>query len=298
MPDDAPILTLPESINLKDHPRLDEPWLQQRLAENPELLGLGSNLTVRERERRQPSGGRLDLLLDDPDSDRRYTVEIQLGALDESHIIRTIEYWDIERRRYPQYEHIAVIVAEDITGRFLNVISLFNGQIPLIAIQLRGVQVGDLFTLVATRVLDVVKLGTEEDDEPAAKADRGYWEARASQPSLKVVDGIVALVNEALEEKPASGFSANWNKAYIGLSGGGKSHTFVTARATKAPSAVGRFRVVQHESVSEELEDSGLDLMPYKRGMYRIRLRKDDLTKHRDRLKQLIQRAYEQKRGA
>ena len=48
----------------------------------------------------------------------------------ESHIIRTIEYWDIERKRYPQYEHCAVLVAEDITSRFLNVISLFNGTIP------------------------------------------------------------------------------------------------------------------------------------------------------------------------
>ena len=27
-----------------------------------------------------------------------------------SHIIRTIEYWDIERRRYPAYEHVAVLV--------------------------------------------------------------------------------------------------------------------------------------------------------------------------------------------
>jgi len=45
------------------------------------------------------------------ESTRRYEVEIQLGATDESHIIRTIEYWDIERKRYPQYEHTAVIVA-------------------------------------------------------------------------------------------------------------------------------------------------------------------------------------------
>ena len=70
-----------------------------------------------------------DLLLQDADSNRRYEVEVQLGATDESHIIRTIEYWDIERRRYPQYEHTAVIVAEDITSRFLNIISLFNGMI-------------------------------------------------------------------------------------------------------------------------------------------------------------------------
>ena len=29
---------------------------------------------------------------------RRYEVEIQLGRVDESHIIRTIEYWDIEKK--------------------------------------------------------------------------------------------------------------------------------------------------------------------------------------------------------
>ena len=90
-------------------------------------MGLG-DLEVRSNERRQPSGGRLDLLLQDVDTSARYEVEIQLGSLDESHIIRTIEYWDIERRRYPQYEHIAVIVAEDVTSRFLNVISLLMEQ--------------------------------------------------------------------------------------------------------------------------------------------------------------------------
>ena len=99
----------------------------------------------------QPCAGRLDLLLTDPDSRTRYEVELQLGSTDESHLVRTIEYWDIERRRYPQYEHIAVIAAEDITSRFLNVISLFNRSIPLIAIQLRAVEVGADLTLIATR---------------------------------------------------------------------------------------------------------------------------------------------------
>ena len=60
---------------------------------------------------------------------------MQLGGTDESHIIRTIEYGDIENKRYPQYDHVAVLVAEDITARFLNVISLFNGFIPLVAIR-------------------------------------------------------------------------------------------------------------------------------------------------------------------
>lgn len=121
---------------------------------------------MRDVERIQPTGGKLDLLLEDVTTSpqTRYEVELQLGSLDESHIIRAIEYWDIERRRYPQYKHIAVIVAEDVTSRFVNVISLFNGSIPLMAIQIKGVEVNGAFTLAATRVVDAVNLGIEEEE--------------------------------------------------------------------------------------------------------------------------------------
>src|SRR6266576_5735586 len=122
-----------ERISLQHHPELNERWVQQRIAEDPSLLGLG-DLVLKDKERSQPRAGRLDLLLQDPESNKRYEVEVQLGKSDEAHIIRTLEYWDIERKRYPQYEHTAVIIAEDITSRFLNIIALFNGAIPLIAI--------------------------------------------------------------------------------------------------------------------------------------------------------------------
>lgn len=123
-----------KQMNLKNYPELNEHWIQELIAGDPSILGLG-DLVLRDKERIQPRAGRLDLLLQDPDTRRRYEVEVQLGATDESHIIRTIEYYDIEKKRYPQYEHCAVLVAEDITSRFLNVISLFNGVLPLIAIQ-------------------------------------------------------------------------------------------------------------------------------------------------------------------
>ena len=61
-----------------------------------------------------------------------------LGALDESPGIRTIEYWDIERQRYPTYEHRAVIIAEEIPARFFNVIRLLNRAVPLIALGTSG----------------------------------------------------------------------------------------------------------------------------------------------------------------
>ena len=102
---------------------LDERWLQEGIIEDPSILGLGE-LEIAAREHRQPIGGRIDFLMRDSEAETYYEVEIMLGALDESHIIRTLEYWDIERQRRPHFDHRAVIVAEQITGRFFNVIRL------------------------------------------------------------------------------------------------------------------------------------------------------------------------------
>src|SRR3989442_12160081 len=142
-----------------------------------------------------PMPGRLDLLLQDPETLKRYEVEIQLGPTDESHIIRTIEYWDIERKRYPQYEHTAVIVAEEITSRFLNVIGLFNGTIPLMAVQMSALQLGETVSLAFTTVLDQVRFGVvEEDGEVHEATDRTYWENRGSKASVAM--GVVPTAVE------------------------------------------------------------------------------------------------------
>lgn len=83
---------------------MNESWLQNIIPNNPEIIGL-AELVLKDKERKQPRVGRLDIFIQDPDINNRYKVEIQLGRTDESHIIRTVEYWDIERKRYPQYEH-------------------------------------------------------------------------------------------------------------------------------------------------------------------------------------------------
>src|SRR5260370_1231637 len=154
----------PEKISLSNHPEYREKWVQDRIAEDPSILGLG-DLVLKDKERSQPRAGRLDLLFQDTELTSRYEVEVMLGSTDESHLIRTIEYWDVERKRYPQYDHYAVIVAEDITSRFLNVISLFNGFIPLIALQMSALKFGDQITLVFSNVYDVVPLVYADDDE-------------------------------------------------------------------------------------------------------------------------------------
>ena len=283
----------PERIALKGHPTLNERWLQDRIADDPSLLGLG-DLILKDRERTQPRAGRLDLLLQDAESSRRFEVEIQLGATDESHIIRTIEYWDIERKRYPQYEHTPVIVAEDITSRFLNVIGLFNGVIPLVALQLSAITIHDQVALVFTKVLDETALGLVDEDEESAEAtDRAYWERHASKAILALADQLFAhlkTLDKDLELK--------YNKFYIGLSRNGQPFLFVLFRPRRQWLGL-ELSLPRTESISAKLEEAGLDLMDYdsRWGKYRLRLTKEDISKHEPLLVELMKTAYEQAQG-
>ena len=202
-------LIKPEKVSLVNHPILDEKWVQSIIANDPSILGLG-DLILKDKERIHPKAGRLDLLLQDPDSERRYEVEIQLGKVDESHIIRTIEYWDIEKKRYPQYDHCAVIIAEDITNRFLNVINIFNGSIPLIAIKMEAYKNGNDYWLTFTTVLNEVSLGLVEEDEIKEVTDRNYWEKRGTIKTVALADELVAMINEF-----TSGYELKYNKFYI-----------------------------------------------------------------------------------
>src|SRR6185503_10097106 len=99
------------------------------------------DLQVLMREKTQSQGGRLDLLLKNPEDDSMFEVELQLGATDESHIIRTIEYWYHEKRRWPNRSHTAVLVAEVINNRFFNVVQLLSMAVPIIGIQVNVVDV-------------------------------------------------------------------------------------------------------------------------------------------------------------
>jgi hypothetical protein len=177
---------------------LDEKWLHDRIADDPSVLGLG-DLSIITREKPQPAGGRIDLVLFDPEEEGvRYEVEIMLGRLDESHIIRTIEYWDVERQRYPALRHRAVIVAEDITSRFFNVIGLLNRAIPMVAIQLSAFQFEDKVILHFAKLLDLAEVAADEEAEQVdQQRDRAYWDRRANSASMGVVDKVLALLPTA-----------------------------------------------------------------------------------------------------
>lgn len=279
-------------VSLKNHPDLSEKWLQDEIIKDPTILGLGE-VIVRSQERSQPKGGRLDLLLEDPDSGVRYEVELQLGVVDESHIIRTIEYWDLERRRFPQYDHVAVIVAEEITSRFFNVIGLFNGFIPLVAIQLNALEVNGFLTLNSTRVLDIQTLGTEEDDSPALATDRPYWDAKSSKQMLSVVDNLIEIARE-IDKK----LVARYNKFYIGLGTDGSANNFIIFKPRRKNVCL-HIHLPKSNETDDILEGTDMQLLDYEKrwGNYRIQLTQPDVDKNHATLLSLMRQAHKLRNG-
>lgn len=280
-------LIKPEKINLLNHPTLNEKWIQKIIADDPSILGLG-DLILKDKERTQPKAGRLDLLLQDSDSERRYEVEIQLGKVDESHIIRTVEYWDIEKKRYPQYDHCAVIIAEDITNRFLNVISIFNGSIPLIVIQMNAYKNGNDYWLTFTTVLNEVSLGKIEEEEVKETTDRNYWEKRGTSQTVAIADEILNIITEF-----APDYELKYNKFYIGLAKDSQADNFVIFRPRKINLNM-EIKLEQSEKTEKMLEGAGLDLMDYdnKWRRYRIRVSKNDVVKHRELIMNLLKMSH------
>lgn len=262
---------IPKRISLREA-GISENQIEQKIAEDPSVFGFGE-LELKDRQRSQISAGRLDLLFQDSDGERRYEVEIQLGKTDESHIIRTIEYWDIERKRYPQYEHCAVIIAEEITSRFHNVISLFNRSIPLIAIQVNAYKINDSVALIFTTILDEFNNGfqDEDDDDVNEVTDRGYWiRTRGTEETVGMADIFLGIINQFSE-----GYKLKYTKFYIGLEKDGRANNFIAFR----PRRVG-INIDVHLPFSEEwerkIQESGLsDLyVDYHRhaGVYRFKV--------------------------
>lgn len=281
----------PTYVDMKSDPRFTEAWLEHAIAEDPSLLRLG-DLDVIGTQVALPGGGRLDILLREPESLTRYEVELQLGALDESHIVRAIEYWDIEQRRFPHYDHIAVIVAEQVSQRFHNVIQLIGESVPLIAIEVSLIEADDQLLLAASQIVKRVERGLEEVDS-SPPADRSQWVQNVGLGPVAMVDDLLQVIN-GLDLAAGNDFALKYNKHYIGLTLNGVARNMVTAKPVKAGHMIAEFKFPDDPDLRDALVAAGLDPMSYDKTFnnFRIRFREPDLDQHKDQVEQLIRRAH------
>lgn len=201
----------------------DEYWLQDIIYSKPDKLGFGQLLPIR-KEKKQISGGKLDILLKDPEDNSMYEVEVMLGPTDPSHIIRAIEYWDNEKRRYPQRQHFCVLVAESFDRRYFNVIQLLSQNIPMIAIQADMIELKGQHILHFSKILDIY-VEPEEEIE-AAKATEKTWRQKANW-TLKASNKFLNIISNVTKN-----ISLNFTQSYISLMINGKN-TYLFDKRTK-----------------------------------------------------------------
>src|SRR5262249_4606981 len=178
-------------------------WLHNWIKEKPSRLGLGE-LTIVHSELSQykDSGGRLDILAYRADLDTYYEIEVMLGECDADHGFRTLDYWARERLRNPNARHFAVLVAEDLSGRYKTVIETLPQFLPFIGIEIKVLKLplssGDIATIDTSIVAQPDDLVIDAGDEPSVTKrvgstpkDRAWWEEKENSQFLATVDEII-----------------------------------------------------------------------------------------------------------
>lgn len=271
---DIPIATV---ISIREA-GLDEYWLQDQIYENPTCLGLGELESV-SKEKQQSSGGRLDILLKDPEDDSMYEVEVMLGDTDETHIVRTIEYWDNEKRRWPQRQHYAVLVAESITRRFFNVIQLLSHSIPIIAVQVNLIEHGNHKALHFSKILDTY----EEPDDGTGDGvvyDESFWKKK-SPWTIDTARALIGTIGD-LFDTPAIRFVKN----YVAINVLGNNYFWFHKRSAQK-SLLG-FRISEDclDDVSKLLDEQNIAFVQ-KRNRFKITCDADFIQKNKEVLRQI-----------
>jgi hypothetical protein len=266
-------ISFAKSISIRDAGK-DEYWLQDQICDNPNCLGLGELETI-DRERKQSSGGRLDILLKDPEDDTMYEVEIMLGETDESHIIRTIEYWDNEKRRWPQRQHFAVLVAERINRRFFNVIHLLSNAIPIIAIQASLVEVHGKQSLLFTKILDTFEEIDDGTGESNIKTTREDW-TKKSKWTLETAEYLLEIFSNVFEES-----SLNYVKAYISIVYSGYKYIWLHKRSQNKTLMVFGKKDITKEKIIELLNTHNISYVE-KRKVFVLTIDKKLVEQNKD----------------
>jgi hypothetical protein len=252
----------------------DEYWLQDLIYENPSILGLGDLIPV-SKEKKQSTGGKLDILLKNPLDSSMYEIEVMLGETDPSHIIRTIEYWDIEKRRYPQRQHFPVLIAERFNKRYFNVIQILSLNVPMIAIQADLLEVGSQKIINFTKILDIYEEQAEDDESNIV--NETTWSSNANW-TLQTAKELLGIVN-------ASGLNLklNFTQSYVAIvNSRGNAYWLYKRSDPKSYLGFKERNDEKAEAIRSLLDTSSIPYTYNKYQEFLIILDKDFIKKHKE----------------
>ena len=150
----------------------DEAWLQGWLKEQPDRLGLGE-LEVAD------GASDDDRSFVATDDDRCFSVDVQLGEMEASRGFQVLDNWARNRILHPDKTHVAVLVTEAMSERYLTTFETLAEHLPLVVVELQ-VWKGETEAIVVPHV----SLASDEvdlADTPAARAAEAVAKARATR---------------------------------------------------------------------------------------------------------------------
>jgi hypothetical protein len=116
------------------------------------------------------------------------------------------------------------LIAEDVTSRFLNVIQLFSGSVPIIAIQVNCNKIGETAAVTFIKLIDSRTLRRDDRlDAKAKSADRNTWLSYVGPKIMAIADECLATINSSAGRKR----ELNYNKQFVGLTDNGRPDNFV-----------------------------------------------------------------------
>src|SRR5262249_52576814 len=156
---------------------------------------------------------------------------------------------------------------------------------------MQALKVGEHTTLIFTKVMDELSRGVVDEDEDAetAPADRAYWEKKGTKATVQLADELLGIGREI-----DSSLELKYNKYYIGLSKDGQPFNFAQFRPRK--NHIGLIvSLPRSDDIDAKIDQSDLEPLDYdtRREHYRLALHKDDISKHKALLKELMHAAYQ-----
>ncbi len=211
-----------------------------------------------------------------------YEIEVMLGETDETHIIRTIEYWDIEKRKRPKRQHTAVLVAEKINTRFYNVINLLSHSVPIIGIQANLYRHDENVSMVFTKIIDSFE---EPEIEEEGEILHGIEYLKENWPiTAQIIEILTPIIVSSCSDNRIN-HRKNGATVFIG----GIKRMTITKRGKKQASV--QYKVSDEDRNSiEELLDSKSISYDYKNGYIRIWLIPSTLSDNLEAHQKIIEK--------
>lgn len=132
-----------------------------------------------------------------------------LGECDADHGFRTLDYWAREKVKRPNSLHYAVLVAENLQGRFKTLTEMLPQFLPFIAIEIRTIElttadnqtIATIYSEIIAQpddAAEAIDLGTTDGDHTSSPRDEDWWRSKQGDGFVDFIQELASLCQSTI----------------------------------------------------------------------------------------------------